>query len=489
MIHQHYTMPEKKKSKNKYYFLAIVIFTLLFFYLLITGRFFLDFQSVLLFFVFLIILFASFFKTAETFLFLIFLAPVMIGLDGYQINIGAFFENLGVKDLYINPFSLLCLLITFLGAVELLKNGKRIFQIPLMIIIPIAIILNSVSLFNAGYLDAKLVFWLYFLAPFFAYFLGFLLLGSKGKYFKLLITVILSAIIPLVVASKQLIMKHFLFEADTALPRLQGTFPHSNTFGSFLSVVATVYLVTYLSASFTSKKRNKNKKYWLIPFLILLLFLVLTYSRVALAGLVVAVIILALVKVDFRKPASWGAGGILGILLLFERTRERLFSIFKREMFDSLRGRLEIWDIALFKFRTNIFSGYGIGSFEEVIKEARGRETGNVYPHNDSIRFLLEGGIIGFMGYVLYMLGALFYAFKSYLKYPKARWKKKFFKSQFFLRIKLLGACSLILFVAMLVTSFLEAPSMDFTYQIIAWTILGSWLGTFEKRNKKSLKI
>jgi len=38
----------------------------------------------------------------------------------------------------------------------------------------------------------------------------------------------------------------------------------------------------------------------------------------------------------------------------------------------------------------------------------------------------------------------------------------------------------------MIIISLVESPSMDFIYQILSWTLLGSWLGASEKYWRKN---
>jgi hypothetical protein len=142
--------------------------------------------------------------------------------------------------------------------------------------------------------------------------------------------------------------------------------------------------------------------------------------------------------------------------------------------------------LAIFAAKKKPLIGYGIGSFEDVIRSVQGKETGNVYPHSDAIRFFLEGGIIGIAGYLFYILGAIYYAIRSYFRYPKSIESLEFFGRQLEVNFKLLGIIPLLLFGIMVIISLAEAPSMDFVYQILAWTLLGSWLGMSQEHWRKA---
>lgn len=477
--------PKSTKSSAVYAYLLLAA-VLFFFYVLILSNIAHNFKLVLGVFLFLALLAFSFYRTRYVFLGLIFLLPVLIGMDRYQMNIGAFFQIFfPLEELYINPFSLACLFIVFLSLVEIIKKGFGAAKIPLFFIISIVIFLSLVSFFLSEYKLQGMAFELYFISGFAAYFLGYLFLGTPKGYLKTIYIIVLSSVIPAVYGLVQLATGSYFFETDSTLGRIQGTLPHSNTFGSFLFVVLAVYL--FILFGIKNKKAGKNITIARIaPFLVLIPLLLFTYSRTAWIGFAISLCVLALMKPFLRLPVAYLGSLSVAVMLLVKKTRVRILGIFERYMFDSLYGRFEIWDMALFEAKKNLLTGYGIGSFEEVIKNAQGKETGNVYPHNDAIRFLLEGGIFGLFSFILYMAGAIYYAAKSFFRYPRKLEEITFGKSVLEVNFRFLGAIPLLLFGTMVIISFVEAPSMDFIYQIFSWTLLGSWLGMSQKYIKNN---
>jgi O-antigen polymerase len=447
-------------------------------------------------FIFLALLAGAYLDASNVFLVVIFFLPVLIGADRYQINIGAFLKIfLPVNELYANPFSLACLFLFFLAAVELFKRILKIFRTPLFYILSLSTILSLIIFWQSQYKLAGAVFEIYLLAGFLAYFLGYFLLGSKKGYLKTIFIIILSAIIPSAVGIYQFIIGDYFFENDSSLGRLASTFPHSNTFGSYLFVTLTVALVAFLALKAirpvnqqNGLKKNNHLQSGIYIFLgILALLLVLTYSRTAWIGIAFTLLAIAILKPKLRLAITYSGSLLLFLGMFYEKIQQRFLGIFQHYMFDSMYGRREIWDMALFAAQKKPFLGYGIGSFGDVIMGVQGKETGNVYPHNDAIRFLLEGGIVGIISYLLYMLGALYYAVRSYVRYPKIVESLEFFGRQLEIDFKLLGIIPLLLFGIMIVISTVEAPSMDFVYQILAWTLLGSWLGMSQEHWRKKL--
>jgi O-antigen ligase len=472
---------DNQSQANKIIFLIVCsIVALLFLKFADFGGFMKVFFSLIIVFSFFII---AYLKTRKTFLTLVFLVPFFIGLDDYQINIGAFLELFSDnRHLDINLFTVSCIAFCCLALIEIVKNGTALFKAPLFSILTISVLLNSFSLPSSEYKSIGAVFWLYLVTPFCVYFTAYFLLKTKKNYLTLIAVIISSSLIPIIISIKQLIVGEFHFEADTGLPRLLGSFPHSNTFGSYLFVIITVYIVLFFALKFL-KNSEKKKIYFLLLLSVFAFFLLLTFSRTPLIGLFFAILIMAFFKKKIRVPAFVLGFFLSFVILIYPKTRQRILNMFERNMYDSLYGRFEIWDMAWYNFKAKPWIGYGIGSFEEVIKETRGSETGNVYPHNDSFRFLLEGGIAGFIGYLLYLLGAIFYSIKSYLNYKEKPAKINFLKQNLIVDFKILGLIPFLLFVTMIPISLVEAPSMDFVYQILAWSLLGGWMAMNSKKS------
>jgi putative inorganic carbon (hco3(-)) transporter len=476
---------EKNKARNPVYLYALFVFSAVFLYSLIFGYSGQNPKLVFGAIVFLVTLLYSYYSVPSVFLAFLFFIPFLIGADVYQINIGSFIQNfVSVGDIYINPFSLVCLLLVFFAVVEFLKRGLAMARTPLFFVLSVSIALSLATLLFSKYKMTGLVFELYLMAGFMSYFLGYLFLGTKAEYVKTLFVAILSSIMPAMYAFIQIASGDYFYEADSALGRINATFPHSNTFGSYLFVVLTVMLIS----AFAIRLKNKNKKNNLtlfLPFVVLLPLLVLTYSRTAWIGFAISIIAIATLRPFLRLPTAYSGALTASLLLLYGKTRERILGIFESHMFDSMYGRRETWDMALFAAQKKPWIGYGMGSFETIIKNVQGKETGNVYPHNDAIRFFLEGGIIGLASYLLYMIGAIYYSLKSFLRFPSGEETVSLWGRDFVVDFRLLGIIPFLLFSIMIVISMVEAPSMDFVYQIFAWTMLGSWLGMSREYYKK----
>lgn len=434
--------------------------------------------------VILIISLLSFWGVRGIVIFFIVTLPTIISLAQYQISIAPFLNFVGIEKTYeVDAFLLARIFIFVLAFVEILRRGRNIFKVPLFFILSIFLAFNAISFFSSNYKAEGLAFfWFHFVAALGTYFLGYFLFNSKKKYFWILMSIVFSSIIPMIIGIKQLFLKEFFFEQNSALPRLPSNFGHPNNFGMFLFLVITIYLIIYLAIQI-KKNVVRNKVLLALPFLILLPLLVLTFSRTAWIALAFAIILIAITYRPLRIPAFVLGSLSAFLLLIIEKTRARILDIFSPQVYNSLAGRMEIWNMGLFELKKNPLLGSGPGSFSEVIKNVRGSELGITYPHSDTVRFLVEGGILGFIGYPLYLIGAIYYALRSYLKFSKGDQWIKFLGKRVEVNMKLLGFVPLVLFLSMALISLTEAPSLAFFYQVFAWITLGSWLGL--SSNKK----
>ncbi len=476
-----------RSNKNLRFYAYVLLFSAIFFLTgILFGQIARNIQLIMGIFIFMFLAALAFFDIKKVLWIIIFFLPIIIGLGNFQINIGILFQNI-VKtgNIFVNPFSLSCLFLIFLAFIELLRMGKKMTKIPLFFILLLSTLLSFAILLPTKYFSGGLVFEVYLLAGFSAYFLSYLFLSSKENYLKTIFVIISSSLVPAGVGIFQLLTGNYFFENDSDLGRIAATFPHPNTFGSFLFVVLTLFLITFFAVKSESGKNNLFKLIIYAFAGTLGIIFILTYSRTAWAGFAVALLAIFLLKSRIRLLMIYCGLLLISAVMLFEKTRTRILGIFEHHMYDSMYGRYEIWDMALFQSWKKPLVGYGIGSFSEIIKDTQGKATGNVYPHNDLIRFFLEGGILGIALYLLYMIGALYYSTKSFLHYPKVSEKISFWGKKFNVELKTLGVIPLILFSSMVIISFVEAPSMDFTYQILSWILLGSWLGTNERYWKK----
>lgn len=237
---------------------------------------------------------------------------------------------------------------------------------------------------------------------------------------KIINALYLSLVAPLTAALMQLVLPSSLLPPLLApraraltdiegASRINGTLGHANTFATFL--------IFFLGLTYWKLEKSQWRLPWLLLLSVIIFFIVTTKTLI---GLVMAsVLIIVLIAPKFSSVKL--IGGILlftVIIGLFASTdfgRERLASVLETPLFNpdmdisrsillsksdgnSFNWRLAQWDRLLTAWKQSPIFGYGLGTTPII---------GGNEAHNDYVRWLVEGGIVG-LGLFLTFLGANF---------------------------------------------------------------------------------
>jgi len=203
-----------------------------------------------------------------------------------------------------------------------------------------------------------------------------------------------------------------LYSSRGEIVRTAGLSGGMMIFGTFM---VFMFILFYYRNLILQEETDK-KSY--LPILISLLGVMLSGSRIAWIGLLVALFILGV----FKKVKNIMIIAILAILLVAffgPSLQQRIgIQIVENKVVlggaggGTVRHRLLIWKW-LFekKIPQRIFLGYGLGSAKNILSELPQVGIPKLdYPHNEYIRLLLEGGIIGvFLFFYSFLYMALFF--------------------------------------------------------------------------------
>lgn len=237
---------------------------------------------------------------------------------------------------------------------------------------------------------------------------------------KIINALYLSLVAPLTAALMQLILPSGLlppllaprggtFTDIQGASRINGTLGHANTFATFL--------IFFLGLTYWKLEKSQRRLPWLLLLSVIIFFIVNTKTLI---GLVMAFVLIVVLIAPKFTPLKL-IGGILlfaVIVGLFASTdfgRERLASIANTPLLNpdmdisrsillsksdgnSFNWRLAQWDRLLTAWKQSPIFGYGLGTTPII---------GGNEAHNDYIRWLVEGGIVG-LGLFLTFLGANF---------------------------------------------------------------------------------
>ena len=157
-----------------------------------------------------------------------------------------------------------------------------------------------------------------------------------------------------------------------------------------------------------------SKKFLIIVTLLGIILLMLTFSRGAWIGYVVAILFLSLFS-KFKKPIiALLLIGIVGTLII-PTSRDRLAPLFtgadpaSHERIKLYKGTWEI-------IKENPMIGVGLYGFREAYAEIRESSTDEVlnYPHNFFLNFWVETGLLGVLSVVLILVWIFWKGIKLY---------------------------------------------------------------------------
>lgn len=223
--------------------------------------------------------------------------------------------------------------------------------------------------------------------------LSYLFIKNKADLQFLLKAILLSAIIPSLVALYQYINHIGFSDADVSIPRIYGTFAHPNTLSLYLFSLLVVAFIYYLlnRKNFTSSQEKAF--YGVSLFLIFLLFL--TFARVA---WVITFFFMFLVAVIRMKKLLLPLILIpLILILLSPAFQNRISESLSPDPDSSIVWRQNLWSDVIQKTIQDdrILIGSGINTFPLFTSNLRGVLPGSNDAHNDFVKFFVEGGFIG----------------------------------------------------------------------------------------------
>lgn len=229
-----------------------------------------------------------------------------------------------------------------------------------------------------------------------------LMMQLKGKVSpnRIISLMFLSLPIPLVIALSQL---------RSGKLRVYSAFGHANAFATFLLV--------FIGLTWWQLNHTQGRRWpWVVLLGILAFFLVSTKALFSLTMLSICVLVIIIPKVN---PAKLIGGFLLLVLVIglfasSEFGQERLKSIGETPLgnsnvnisrailnseFDhnSFNWRLAQWHIVLKAWEQHPTLGYGLGLSKESIDS-------KLLPHNDYIRAMAEGGIVGFGTFLIFFI-------------------------------------------------------------------------------------
>jgi putative inorganic carbon (hco3(-)) transporter len=218
---------------------------------------------------------------------------------------------------------------------------------------------------------------------------------DRGARKQLLLAAFLSLVFPLAFTAFGFLTGHPRTETKGSFLRITGTFNQSNTFGRYLMLMVIFGFALYPHVS----KRLK------LPLAALLAgctgFLLLTYTRTAILGAVIGLVVVGLVQ---SKRLLLGLVVVaVCSLALVPQLSSRFASVTElsssggQPSGNSLVWRLNYWTQVLPLANANPVTGIGLNMTQYNTDAAK-------QPHNDFIRAYVEMGLIGLGAYLALLI-------------------------------------------------------------------------------------
>ena len=230
-------------------------------------------------------------------------------------------------------------------------------------------------------------------------FLAYATVRTEDQFRRLLLAFFVSGILPVLFGLYQFVFHIGLADENVSILRIFGTFSHPNVYSIYLFALI-VFGVLYLALF----ARSVWQRLLILTLLgIFTLMLLLTFARVAWVALFLFVFLIALFRYRlllfplFLFPF---------VLFVFSQSfQERVNESFQSDPDSSLLWRTTLWkDVTRYSVQEErTLLGSGMDTFPRVSESLRGTSHGPNDPHNDWVKFFIEGGVVGVGVLALYL--------------------------------------------------------------------------------------
>lgn len=315
-------------------------------------------------------------------------------------------------DITLTLSQLLGIGIAFFGLFILALKREMVPRFPLIAPFLILFLWGSATLAYSIASRETLAELLRFFDLFTLGFLAYAAVEKTGDFKKLLLAFFVSGILPIAFALYQFAFSLGFQDDAISIPRIFGTFSHPNVFSLYLFALIVFGFLFFLIFTRT----NRDRLFMLFLLGAFVLTLLLTFARVAWIAVFIFTFLLALFRYRLLLFPL-----ILFPLILFvfsENFQERVIESFAATPDSSIVWRQNLWhDVTTKSVQDgNYWLGSGMDTFPIVSESLRGERFGSNDPHNDFVKFFVEGGAIGIAVYLLYLASIFFILIRNYFQ-------------------------------------------------------------------------
>lgn len=234
-------------------------------------------------------------------------------------------------------------------------------------------------------------------------FLAYVAIRSADDFRITLRAILVSSILPITFGAYQYLFHIGLTDENVSIPRIFGTFSHPNVYSLYLFAIIVLSALAFLAYD-----RSRQEK--LISLLFLCAssgMLFLTFARVAWVALAVFIFLLAIFRYRILLLPLMLAPAVL--LFFSPAFQARVDESLHPNPDSSIVWRQTLWhDVTEYAKQKDItLFGAGFDTFPRFSESLRGTALGPNEPHNDFVKFFVEGGAVGLVVFVAYLLSLL----------------------------------------------------------------------------------
>jgi O-antigen ligase len=307
---------------------------------------------------------------------------------------------------------LLISLLVLAGGIFIVARGIPLLSLPAGRPMALLLLVGLLAAYRSGSTMLSASEWVPVLAAFVAYSLAAYLFDTPQALQRVLDVIGVSFVVPAAIGFYQLISGEGTRALGVAAPRVLGTFVHPNAFGFYLVIVLAVFLVQSLTHS------GRRKIVALFGAGAAGVLLIGTFTRIAWAGALVVVLIVALT----RKRALLIAVPVVALLILglVPSVAERLADPFGGSFADRFT---KLWPATIGEWMrvtaaeptallTMVRRVTGLGPGMDMILAEQGGYFRSSPAHNDYLRMLVDYGVFGLLMFVIVLGVIAVYAYR-----------------------------------------------------------------------------
>lgn len=345
---------------------------------------------------------------------LLFRAPILLlfGLIIVRMSLdySSQYVSFTLYNITLSFSQLLGVGIAFLGFVILILKRNLLLRYPLNIPFLTLFLWGGLTLSYSLYPKVTLQELLRIFDLFALGFLAYVTIRETVNFKHLLHTFFLSSILPVLFGLYQYAFHIGLSDENVSILRIFGTFSHPNVYSLYLFaliVFGSLYLLLFAESGI--------KRIIMLGVLgIFSAMLILTFARVAWIALFLFVFLISL----FRYRLLLFPLFLLPfVLYVFSPAfQARVTESFTPDPDSSLVWRQTLWkDVTRYSIQEErLLLGSGMDTFPKVSESVRGTNHGPNDPHNDFVKFFVEGGLVGVGIFILYLVSLGYLMIKKY---------------------------------------------------------------------------